>query len=288
MNFNSGPLRRAFLVAAALALAATGTLLYLGDMRGSTAAFIVATSAIVFLLTRSGDPRFRHRYWLGLVLLGIAMVTLGFPIGIVAGALAAFFALQLLLNVVVARKIGRITLERLDHPAVMPGAEEFVRQFTAEGFRTCGSYRFHIGGRPVVLTVMTGPHRDRLAVVTDKVLQISSRFGGRSVVTTNSAVAPLPADVLRQHVAGGAAELVRAHDAALTLLDRHSIRPDVFADDTEALHAVREMEERALAFVGRVSLSTALRMETEGASHALPLVDDAHSLSRINAWISAG
>ena len=287
MNFNSRALPRAFGVACGLALAAAATMLYLGDIRGSVAAVIVAASALVFLLTQSGNPKFRRRYWVGLGLLGAAMVILGFPIGVVAGALAAFFALQLLINVVVARKIGRITLERLDHPAVMPGAEEFARQFTAEGFRTCGSYRFHIGGRPVVLTVMAGPKSDRLAVVTDKVLQVSSRFGARSVVTTNSAVAPLPADVLRQHVAGGPAELVRAHDAALTLLDRHSLRPDIFADDTEALQAVREMEERALAFIGRVSLSTALRMETEGASHARPLADDARSLSRIHAWTRA-
>ena len=34
------------------------------------------------------------------------------------GALAILFAVQLLLNAVVARKVGRITLERLDHPAV--------------------------------------------------------------------------------------------------------------------------------------------------------------------------
>ena len=125
----------------------------------------------------------------------------------------------------------------------------FVQQFSAEGFRVCGSYRFHTGGRPVVMTVRAGPRSDRVAVVTDKVLYVASRFGRRSVVTTNSAAAPLPADVLRQHVAGGPVELVRAHDAALTLLDRHSIHPDVFASDAEALQTVREMEERALAFI---------------------------------------
>ena len=109
----------------------------------------------------------------------------------------------------------------------------------------------------------------------------------RSIITTNSAVSPLPADVLRQHVADGPAALVRAHDAALTLLARRSIRPDVFANDTEALEAVREMEERALAFIGHVSLRTVLRMETEGASHAGLLGDDARSLSRIDAWMEA-
>jgi hypothetical protein len=134
----------------------------------------------------------------------------------------------LLLNAVVARNVGRITLERLDDPAVMPGAEEFVQQFSTEGFRIVGSYRFQTIEKLVVLTVMLGPYSDRLALVTDKVLQVSSRFGRRSLVTSSSVVAPVPAEVLRQHVAGDSpVELVRAHDVALTLLDRQSIRPDV-------------------------------------------------------------
>ena len=63
------------------------------------------------------------------------------------------------------------------------------------------------------------------------------------------------------------------------------MRPDVFANDADALEAVREMEVRALAFIGDTSLRKALRMETEGASHAAPLGDDARSLSRIDSWM---
>jgi hypothetical protein len=284
MNVYGKPVFLAFGLAA---FVASGMLLYLGDARGSVAAVIVAASALIFWRARSGDPRLRQRHWLGLGLVATGMVILGFPIGVVAGALAALFVLQLLLNAVVARQVGRITLERLDHPLVMAGAEDFVQQFSAEGFRPCGSYRFHTAGKTVVMTIMAGPRSDQLAVVTDKVLQITSRFGTRSVVTTNSAVAPVPADILRQHVDGGPGELVRAHGTALTLLERHSIRPDVFASDAEALHAVREMEERALAFIGKASLRTALRMETEGASPARLLGDDPQSLSRINSWLSA-
>lgn len=222
-------MRHGFLVACVVAaLVASGTMLYLGDTRGSVAAIIVAASALIFLRARGGDPRFRQRYWVGIGLLGGGLAILGFPIGVIAGSLAGLFVLQLLMNAFVARKIGQITLEALDHPEVMPAAEDFVQQFSAEGFRGCGSYRFRLGSRPVILTVMAGPEDDRLAVVTDKVLQISSRFGRRSVITMNSAVSPLPADVLRQQVAGSPAELVRAHEAALTLLNRHSIRPDVF------------------------------------------------------------
>ena len=284
MNAYSGP---AFLAGGLAALAAAGMLLYLGDTRGSIAAVIIAASALIFWRARSGDPRLRRRYWLGIGLLGTAAAILGFSIGIVAGSLAGLFVLQFLLNVAVARKVGRITLEPLDQPLVMAGAEGFVQQFSAEGFRMCGSYRFHTAGKTVVMTVMAGPERDRLAVVTDKVLQITSRFGRRSVVTTNSAVAPIPAEILRQHVDGGPIDLVRAHGAALTLLEHHSIRPDVFASDTEALHAVREMEERALAFIRNGPLRTALRMETEGASPARLLGDDPQTLSRINAWSRA-
>jgi hypothetical protein len=286
MKFNS-PRRRAFLVACGLALAASGTLLYLGDARGATAAVLVAVSALTFAGAGVGHPAFRRQYWLGVGFLAGGLVVLGFPIGIVAGAVAGVFLLQVLLNTVVSKKVGGITLQPVEHPDVMAGAEDFVRQFSAEGFRVCGSYRFETAGKQVVLTVMAGPRNDRLAVVTDKVLQISSRFGMRSVVTTNSAVAPLAADVLRQHVEGGPVQLVRAHDAALTLLDGRSIHPDIFSTDTEALEAVREMEERALAFIGRVSLRTALRMETEAPSRARALADDARTRSRIDAWINA-
>lgn len=121
MNAYSGP---AFLAGGLAALAASGTLLYLGDRRGSIAAAIVAASALIFWKARNGDPRFRRRYWLGLGLLGTAAVILGFPIGVVAGSLAALFALQLLLSAAAARMVGRITLEELAHPVVMAGAEK--------------------------------------------------------------------------------------------------------------------------------------------------------------------
>ena len=282
-------LRRAFLVACGVAaIAASGVLFYLGDTRGSVAAAIVTASVMTFLGFRTSDPNLPRRYWLGLGLLGSAMVILGFPIGVVAGSLILLFVLQLLLTFVVAHKVGRITLERLQQPAVMPGAEELVQQFSAEGFRALGAYRFQSGGRLVVLTVMLGPQGDRLAVVTDKVWQVASRFGRRSLLTTNSAVAPVPVDVLRQQVSGGRpAELIRAHDSALTLLAGHSHRPDRFATDTDALHAVQEMEERALAFIGKVALKAAWRIQTAPASQTPLLSHDAHSLSRLHAWISA-
>lgn len=278
--------RRAWLIACGLAaFVAAVVLLSLGDRRGAIAGAAVAASSLIFFgrATRSSP-----RHWLVIGLLAGAFLMLGLPLMVVVGAAIALFILQLVANVVVARTVGRITLAPLADPAVMTGAEELVRQLSSEGFRLIGGYRFHTGGKPVILSVMIGPERDRLAVVTHKVWQAVSRFGTRSLLTTNSALSPLPADVLRQHVVdGGPPEIVRAHDAALTLLGRHSHRPDVFADDTAALEAVQLMEERALAFIRGAPLKTALQMETAGASRAQLLRDDPHSLNRINAWRGA-
>jgi hypothetical protein len=277
----------AYLVVCGLAaLVAFAVLTYLGDTRGAIAAGMITASALMLLGGRTFASPPPRRHWVALGLIALATMILGFPIGMVAGSLAVLMVLQLLVNAVSAHQLGGMTLETLDHPAVMPGAEGFVQEFAAQGFGVIGSYGFHLAGRPVVMTTMLGPTRDRLVVVTDKVLTVSSRFGRRSLLTTNSATAPLPSEVLRQHVAGAnPGELVHAHDAALTLLDRHACRPDVFESDTEALHAVREMEERALAFVGRVSLRTALRIETTSPSQTSVLGSDADSLSRIASWL---
>ena len=279
-------LRQAFLIACGLtAFVAAVVLFSLGDRRGAVAGAAVAASSLIFFgrATRSSPL-----HWLVIGLLVGAFLMLGLPMMVIIGAAFALFILQLVANVVVARHVGRITLERLAAPAVMEGAEERVRQFSTAGFRVIGGYRFYTRGHLVILTAMIGPERDRLAMVTDRVWQAVSRFGTRSLLTTNSAMSPLPADILRQQVAdGGPPEIVRAHNAALTLVERHAGRPEVFASDADALDAVQEVEERALAFIRGATLKTALRMETTGASRAQVLRDDSHSLYRITAWLGA-
>jgi hypothetical protein len=47
------------------------------------------------------------------------------------------------------------------------------------------------------------------------------------------------------------------------------------------------MEEKALAFVKKVSARIAWRMETESGSQTRPFGDDPNSLSRITSWRSA-
>jgi hypothetical protein len=277
----------AYLVVCGLAaLAAIAVLLYLGDARGAVAAGIVAASALMLLRARTFASPPPRRHWVALGLIAVATMILGFPIGMVAASLAVLVVLQLLVNAAAAYRLGGLKLEALDHPAVMPGAEDLVQQFAAEGFRVIGSYGCQVAGRPVVMTTMLGPTRDRLAVATDKVLTVSSRFGRRSLLTTNSATAPLPSEVLRQHVAGASpGELVDAHDTALTLIDSHASRPDVFENDADALLAVREMEERALGFVGHAPLRAALSIEGRSSSQTRVLGSDADSLSRIASWL---
>jgi hypothetical protein len=279
---------RVFCVAFAVAaLLASGVLLFLSDARGAVAAVVVAASAFMLASTARTGFRSPPLTWLGFALLGAGLVILGFPIVTVVSAFAGLFSLQLVVNAVLAHRIGRITFERLDRPTVMAGAEKLLQEFSAEGFTIIGGYRCSILRKPVSLTIMVAPGRDRLAVVTDLVQYVLSRFGTRMLVTGNSGVSPVPPQVLRQVVADGTpADLVRAHEAAVTVLGRESCRPDVFATDDVALEAVRQHEERAIAFIGRASLRNALRMETGRLGGAL-LSEGADQRHRVDEWMKA-
>ena len=277
---------RAFVVAFGLAVAASGILWVLGDTRGSVAAGVVAASVVVLLGGRNiagGSP---VMYWLGFGLLASSFLILGFPLVVIAGSLMALFALHVGVNVVSARRIGRLALEPLTHPAVMEGAEDAVQEFCGAGFRAVGAFRCRIAGRPITLTVMIAPERMRLAVITDKVWQVVSRFGGRSLVTSNSGMAPLPRAVLRQHLGGARpAELIRAHATALALLDRRSIRPDTFASDTDALDAVHGLETSTLGFIRKASLMAALRMAAQPGRRSQVLEENGGAQDLIDAWL---
>src|SRR5688572_718162 len=151
-------LQRAFLIACGIAaFIAAIVLLSVGDRRGAIAGAAVAAGSLVLFgrATRSSPQQ-----WLVVGLIAGAFLILGLPLMVVVGAAVALFVLQLVANVLVARKVGRIELERLADPAVMAGADELVRQFLADGFRLIGGYRFSTAGRLVILTVMIGPERD--------------------------------------------------------------------------------------------------------------------------------
>jgi hypothetical protein len=203
--------------------------------------------------------------------------------------------LQLVLNAYRARTLGGLELQPVDvdpsaavSDAVMPGAEPLVQELSSRGFRTIGGHRCRPGGRTIITTVMVGPECDRMALVTDRVWEVASRFDSRWLVTINIATAPLPSDVLRQEVGGGApSDVARAHQAALELLAGSSLRPDRFSTDAEVLTSALAMERRAIEFVRKASLATSLRMQIQGPPAGMLRGGDRATGRRVDAWLRA-
>jgi len=123
------------------------------------------------------------------------------------------------------RRLPRRGAEPAGPNEVMPGARDFVADFEVAGFRRLGGFRWALRGRLVIETVLAPVGRDRYTIVTDRVLELASRFGDRTLITTNSGRAPVPADVLRQWVRSGTpSELLRAHEGALDRLAERRLR----------------------------------------------------------------
>jgi hypothetical protein len=258
--------RRIFAVSGVAALAAGVFLAHVGDVRGAAAATLVGVGALLVggrtRLVSAGPP---GSDWLVLALVGAGMAILGFPLAIAGGGMAAVFVLQLILNAHRARRLGGVALEPVGADAVMAGAEPLVQELANRGFRTIGGHRCRRGGPTIITTVMIGPDRDRLALVTDRVWEVGSRFDSRWLVTINTATSALPLDILRQWVRGGApSDVARVHQSALEVLERTSVRPDRFSTDAEALESALAMEHRAIEFVRTASLATSLRLEIQG------------------------
>ncbi len=168
----------------------------------------------------------------------------------------------------------------------MPGAEAYISDFETAGFRRVGGYRWALRGRLVISTVLAPAALDRYAIATDRVLEVASRFGGRSLITTNSGRAPTPAEVLRQVVPGGPADLVLAHERALDQLAGRGLRPDRFAGDAELLRYVREVEERALRGGVKVSFMALLLRGAKSGESDRELGDDVESEGCVDAWLA--
>jgi hypothetical protein len=201
--------------------------------------------------------------------------------------MAAFAGLVAVVMVVALRFGPRLPpgqVEKTGPDAVMPGAEDFISDFEAAGLRCIGGFRWNLRGRLVIETVLAAPRGEYYAIVTDRILELASRFGDRALITINRGRAPLPADVLRQTIRhGGPDELLEAHRAALDLLARRGLEPDRFRDDSEILATVRAADERDLRSGNKLADAPASEHERRKADPQLG--DDAESERRIGAWL---
>jgi hypothetical protein len=261
-------------------------LLFAGDIRPAVSAWLVGGGSILLVTWARGFPT---REWLATALLFVGIALVGSP----------FFALAILAGAVVLqlwlsrRMRSRISpdLEVVGSDEVMPGAEEAVAALEAVGFRRAGAYATQIprlrGTRRVVVSVLTGPERDRFAIATDRIAEVVSRFGVRWLLTINSGTAPLSGDKLRQVVARGApAELAAAHQTALDVLAERGMTPDPVADE-DAVEAAFELERSAIAFASGLGMGKALGMEFRRMTSDPVLRDDARSRRRVDDWLGA-
>lgn len=116
--------------------------------------------------------------------------------------------------------------------AVGTGAEEFIVEFERRGYEQVGALTTPVGGHDLVISLMVGPDHDRYASVTDAVVTLTSTFGGRSLVTRNSARSRMPPGMLDNPLRGaGPEELDAVHSEALALIAPHA-RPDPLDAET--------------------------------------------------------
>jgi hypothetical protein len=115
---------------------------------------------------------------------------------------------------------------------------------------------------------------------------VVSRFGDRTLVTTNRAQMPLPAGVLRQEISDSEPEeLVPAHDSALRLLAARGARPHRLGTDAEVLELARSLDLQAVRAVADAPWKYVLRRHFRRSEHEPFAADDA-GRRRIDAWLA--
>jgi hypothetical protein len=225
-----------------------------------------------------------------------AFLVEGEPTAVVVGVLLFVLALFLLVlynavsSLLVSRRLAGVELERVGpDDAVMPTSREFATEFEAEGFRCVGGYRWRdpLRGKLVTTTVLAGPDRDRLAVVTEEVREVVSLFGGRSLTTISSGIAALPPWALRQIVRGRPAEQAAAHQTAVELLARREVVPDRFDSDDEAVEGARVVEDAWNRFVAAAPARKVVYLGFDRSVDDAALADDDRSRRRIDAWLAS-
>lgn len=224
----------------------------------------------------------------GMVLCLLLLTRTGWSFGVQSAVLFGLAALVVVLTLRFGPRLPPGGVEEVGPDEVMPGAEDFVSEFEAADLRRLGGHRWALRGRAVTATVLAPPDRESYAIVTDRIMEVSSRFGERTLTTINEGRAPLPDDVLRQTVLHGSpAQLVRAHRAALDLLAGQGLRPRRFRDDSEILAVVRAAGELELRLGSKLSLPTILRVGFSARDADRELGYDEESRRRIEAWLGS-
>ena len=261
-----------------------------GDLRQALSSALVGGGLLLIVTWARGVPAaYPLREWIAFATVAAGLAVVGQPI-VVAAIFVSAFLLQLALTRSVRRRMPT-DFDVVSPDEVMPGAERAVAALEAAGFRRAGGYAAPLpklcGSKRVVFSVLTGPDSDRLAVVTDRVVQVVSRVaGGRWLVTSNSGIAPVAGDILRQKIPRGTPdELARAHQAAVAVLSSRGILPDRLAHDGNALEAALELERRLRRPTVDKDAATAVRMETRGKRGEPVLDDDEPSRQRVDAWL---
>lgn len=256
---------RPALIAFGVGALAVGAVLAFRGTYGSAVGALLVGGALVLLATWAwGYPTtaFPGREWIAIGVAAAGLMVLGRPV-LDALVVTAGVALQLLSGLRVARELTETEIARVGPEAVLPEAKGAVAELEELGFRRAGEHSAELRENLVIFSVLGGPHADRFAVVTDRVVEVVSRFGDRWLVTSNSGIAPLPDDILRQLVVvGGPMELAAAHESALDVLAQRGIRPDRFETDGELLDSALTLEARATASFSSRGLGGFLEMQT--------------------------
>lgn len=262
-----------------------------GWYSGALSAAFIGAGALLFGTWAWGGPTaaFPVRQWVCLGLLAAGFAVLGEPLFAV-GALAVILVLQVAVSRQTMRGLRHVEFEQVGPDAVMPEAEPLVAEFEALGFRRVGGVRWRVPvhRKLVTSTLLAAPEADCYAVVTDRVWEVGSLFGDRSLTTSSSGLTPLPPDSLRQTIVRGRpAELVAAHRAAVEVLGARGLEPHRFTADAEILDAAQALDERAIRFITSATVRKLLVVETKGKAREPLLGEDERSRSRIEAWLNA-
>ena len=225
--------------------------------------------------------------WTGFALIAAGLATDGrwLLAALVLVGLAVVVGVTLALTMRMLRELGSIAVEPAGNDEVMADSVASVAEYEDAGFRRAGAYASNIPANRIIVVVLAGPDGDRLALVTGKVRQVVSRFGDRLLVTTNVLSIPVPRYVLRQRPYYGT-RLLDAHHAAIEILERRGLVPDVFATDDEVVETARLLESRTCRFLAEASPRELLRLLPRGR-HGRPIEDDRRTRRRIDAWLAA-